>query len=237
MPTDALFQRFYFSKPWYVSGTVRFHELIRQLTPKNAAILEIGAGPTNGTSDFLATLGRVSGLDIDQAVRSNRALAEAHVFQGKQFPFSDGVFSVCVSNYVLEHVPNPVCHFKEIARVLTPGGVYIFRTPNLWHYVTIVSRILPHSAHLRFANKLRGLGGAHDPYPTTYLANSRRAIAKHARKSGMTIEKLELIEPEPSYGAISPLLFFPMMAYERIVNSAEFLSWLRVNLLGVLRKT
>jgi SAM-dependent methyltransferase len=236
MPTNALFQRFYFSKPWYVSGTALFHELVKSRAPKNADILEIGAGPSNKTSDYLSTLGRVTGLDIDKAVKTNHALGEAHVFDGKQFPFPDHSFAVCVSNYVLEHVPDPDLHFKEVARVLRPGGIYLFRTPNIWHYVTIASRLLPHSVHLRLANRLRGLKDAHDPYPTVYRANSQRAILRHAQNAALRVSALEMLEPEPSYGAANPILFFPMMFYERMVNRLNALKAFRVNILGILEK-
>lgn len=237
MPTNDLFQRFYFSKPWYVSGTALFHELIRARTPKNTRILEIGAGPVNATSNFLSTIGRVTGLDIDKSVETNPALAEAHVFEGERFPFADNAFAVCVSNYVLEHVANPDLHFKEVARVLRPGGLYFFRTPNIWHYITLASRLLPHSLHLKLANRLRGLEGAHDPYPTVYHANSRRALAKHASNAAMRVNTLKMIEVEPSYGAASPLLFFPMMFYERTVNRFNALSAFRVNILGAAEKS
>jgi len=237
MPTNALFQRFYFSKPWYVSGTALFHELIQAGTPKNAEILEIGAGPENATSNFLSSIGRVTGLDIDKSVETNPALTEAHIFDGGRFPFTDNRFTVCVSNYVLEHVANPDLHFKEVARVLRPGGIYFFRTPNIWHYITIASRFLPHSLHLKLANQLRGLKGAHDPYPTVYRANSRRALEKHACNAAMRINTLKMIEVEPSYGAASPLLFFPMMFYERTVNRLSALSAFRVNILGAVEKS
>jgi hypothetical protein len=45
-----------------------------------------------------------------------------------------------------------------------------------------------------------------------------------------------MIEAEPSYGAAHPLLFYPMMAYERVVNSSDLFSVFRVNILGTLRK-
>jgi hypothetical protein len=35
---------------------------------------------------------------------------------------------------------------------------------------------------------------------------------------------------------LHPLLFYPMMAYERLVNSSELFSPFRVNILGTFRK-
>jgi SAM-dependent methyltransferase len=236
MKTDGLFQKYYFSRPGFVNGTVQAHELCRSYIPAGSRILEIGAGPNNATSDFLATIGPVSGLDVSREVYDNTSLASAHVFDGRRFPFEPERFDACVSNYVLEHVEDTALHFAEVARVLRPGGVYCFRTPNHWHYVGMISSVLPHGVHLALANRLRSIPEAHDPYPTFYRANSLRRVAKLCETAGLETEVLRGIEVEPSYGRISPLLFFPMLAYERLVNASSLLEGLRVNILGVMRK-
>jgi 2-polyprenyl-3-methyl-5-hydroxy-6-metoxy-1,4-benzoquinol methylase len=51
-----------------------------------------------------------------------------------------GSFDARASNHVPEHVELPKLHLREAARALMPGGVYCFRTPNLWHYVTFAPR-------------------------------------------------------------------------------------------------
>jgi SAM-dependent methyltransferase len=43
--------------------------------------------------------------------------------------FSDSSFDLLVTQDVLEHVPNPDSAFREIARVLRPGGLHIFTVP------------------------------------------------------------------------------------------------------------
>lgn len=234
--TEALFRRFYFSQPWYFSGTQAFHKLIGDRVHDGSEILEVGAGPFNKTSEFLSTLGRVTGLDIDTSVDTNSALAEAKVFAGGCFPFPDCSFDVCISNYVLEHVDDVETHFCEVRRVLRPAGFYFFRTPNLWHYVTLSSRLLPHSIHLLLANRLLSAQRVRDPYPTFYRANTRATICGLAMQAKLAVLQLETIEPEPSYGAAHPALFYPMMAYERIVNRFTSLSGLRVNILGIVEK-
>ena len=46
-----------------------------------------------------------------------------------------------------------------------------------------------------------------------------------------------MIEPEPAYGRAHPLLFYPMMAYERVVNLSDTLSGLRITILLATRKS
>lgn len=228
-------KRFYDAESGFVDGTTEYHQLVAQVA--RGKILEIGSGPTNPSTRFLATLGEVTGLDVDPDVRGNADLARAEVFDGTRFPFDDAVFDVCASNYVLEHVPQPEVHFAEVRRVLRPGGAYVFRTPNRYHYVMIVSSLTPHGFHKLVANRLRGLpADAHDPYPTLYRANSERAVRRLAAGAGLRVETLRLVEKEPSYGMASPLLFYPLMAYERFLNSSERWSFLRANLFVTLRR-
>lgn len=237
MRTQALFHRYYHSKPGYVGGTEVFHQICRSQLAHGGRILEIGAGPTNPTTAFLAGIGTVTGLDVSPELQDNPHLTEAWVYDGITMPFPAESFDLCVSNYVLEHVVDPASHFQEVSRVLKPRASYCFRTPNRWHYVTITASLLPHSVHLRLANRLRALDAdAHDPWPTVYRANTRSQLRRWARRCGLMPGQLTMIEAEPSYGASHPLLFYPMMAYERLVNSTELLSSFRVNILGTFRK-
>jgi SAM-dependent methyltransferase len=237
MDTRALFDQHYFSKTTFVRGTTVFHRICQSHFTSAGRILEIGAGAANATSEFLAKMGIVIGLDVSAEVRNNSDLTEAYVYDGLRMPFPDESFELCVSNYVLEHVVNATYHFQEIFRILKPGGFYCFRTPNRWHYVTIASSLMPHSVHLRLANKLRALeNGAHDPWPTVYRANTRASLRRLAKTNCFLVEELRMVEAEPSYGAAHAVLFYPMMAYERLVNFSDSFSGFRVNILGTFCK-
>ncbi|MAI81117.1 MAG: hypothetical protein CL917_19405 [Deltaproteobacteria bacterium] len=230
-------KRFYASRPGWIHGTQQFHNLCSESIKPNSQILEVGAGLNNGTSQFLAERGRLDGVDIDPDVHQNDALENAWTIQGDDYPVENERYDACVSNYVLEHVADPDAHLNEIHRILKPGGCYIFRTPNLFHYVAMVSALTPHSFHKRYANRLRDLEAeAHDPYPTVYKLNTRKALHTRAINAGFKVMSLEMIESTPSYGASSRALFFAGLAYERVVMSTERLAGLRANLLGVLRK-
>lgn len=49
---------------------------------------------------------------------------------GGKMPFADGHFACVVSNSVLEHIPHVEIVLAEVARVLRPGGRFIFCVPN-----------------------------------------------------------------------------------------------------------
>ncbi len=67
---------------------------------------------------------------------------------GEQLPFADSTFDVIASYQVFEHVQDPAKVMAEVARVLKPGGVFHFSTPNymaFWepHYKVFWLPLLP----------------------------------------------------------------------------------------------
>ncbi len=197
-------------------------------------MLELGPGPGGRTSEFLAGwAARLTGLDIDDSVRGNHWLDEALVYGGDVFPFRNECFDAVVADYVVEHLADPERIFLEIGRVLKPGGVFLFRTPNVWHYVSMGARIMPEwiSSWARDGES-RGVR----TYATFYRCNSLRCCRRRLGRAGMEIVEYKMIEKEPSYGRRSRLLFMMMALYERVVNATRLLAWARANILCAARK-
>jgi SAM-dependent methyltransferase len=234
---EVYLRRYYSAKGGWVDGTTEFFSLIADSIQAGSRIMDVGAGPTNRVTHFLAGIGRVTAVDRDPAVTRNSDAHEAFVISSDQYPFGDNTIDACVSNYVLEHVDDPRAHLREVFRVLKPGGAYIFRTPNLLHYTSLVSRLTPHWFHVVVADRLRNLpAGGHDPYPTRYRINSERTVRRVAADAGFRVEVLRLVEKEPSYGLSSRILFLLFVAYERFVNKFKAAALLRSNIFCVLRK-
>lgn len=55
--------------------------------------------------------------------------------------FADGAFSLVTSTEVFEHVPNDHRGFREVARVLAPGGYFVFTVPIRPGAVTVVRAV------------------------------------------------------------------------------------------------
>lgn len=51
--------------------------------------------------------------------------AHTHLGDAQNLPFADETFDIVYMNAVLEHVPDVAKAFKEVARVLKPGGIFI----------------------------------------------------------------------------------------------------------------
>jgi len=236
--TEKYISKYYRSLPNWIDGTSQFHNLCREYITNNSNVLEIGAGPSNPTSNFLSRISKnVIGLDIENSVKNNEYINESYIYDGNKFPFPEKYFDVAVSNYVNEHIDNPSIHLREIYRVLKQNGMYIFRTPNLYHYVSLIGKLSPHWFHKMISNRLRNMGNnSPEPCPTYYKFNTPGICKIYLKNSGFNINKIILIEKEPSYGLSSKTLFYVFMLYERIVNSSELLSILRANILCVAGK-
>lgn len=227
----------YSARSGWEDGTAFFHRLCSQVLRRGDKVLEIGAGPSNPTSRFLASFTEVHGIDPDADVLRNEALASATVLEGDAYPFPDNSFDHCVSDYVVEHVADGPVHLGEVARVLRPGGAYIFRTVNRHHYVALIAAHTPQWFHVLVANRARANPrDTHDPYPTRYAMNSAGAVRAAAARAGLTVDRIEYVEKEPAYGRFFAPLFLALAGYERLVNSTEKLRGLRANLFVVLRK-
>lgn len=235
--TEAL-ERWYYSKPGWRPGSEEFRGWIAETASPHGDCLELGAGPGGKTSRFLgAHFAAVDGLDIDEDVRANRSLRTAYVYDGKRFPLADEAYDYLVADWVLEHVQRPQRLLAEAFRVLKPGGRFYFRTPNFWHYVSLVAWLTPHWIHDQLSGCLRRLPpDAHGVYPTFYRLNTPSRLRRLARHVGFEALELRMIEKEPAYGMASRLLFYPFLAYERIVNAGPVFRPFRANILGLFEK-
>ena len=83
---QAYLRRFYDRSRGFKDGTAEFHELCAAHLPPGGRYLEVGAGPTNATSTFLASLGETHGLDPDPDVRNNEALTSAATRSAQTVP-------------------------------------------------------------------------------------------------------------------------------------------------------
>ena len=216
---------------------MEFWDFIKAHTEEANRVLELGCGLTNNTSAFLKmNFSEVDGLDVDPGAKSNRYIHKVIIYDGKTWPVKDMSYDVVVADYVLEHLDRPRDTVREAFRALKPGGIFVFRCPNLWHYVTIVSRITPHWFHRLVANRLRGIDDGGDPYPTRYRINTRRSARRILGRCGFEELGIRMIEKAPWYGLGAIPLFFLFMLYERMVNATNFLAWMRSNILGAWRK-
>jgi 2-polyprenyl-3-methyl-5-hydroxy-6-metoxy-1,4-benzoquinol methylase len=105
---------------------------LRQFNEKDATFLDVGCS-TGRVLRLAATMGFApTGLDYSQwAIDHCRNLGfeVRHGSLINQWPGSD-VFDVIHCSHTIEHVPDPVAHFKEMYRLLKPQGQLMLAFPN-----------------------------------------------------------------------------------------------------------
>ena len=236
----AYSERFYESKPGWKSLYEQWWELVATHLTEKSTVLEIGGGPTRALTRRLRLKAeRLIGLDIDPVIRDNTLLDRAVVYDGKTFlGIEDDCIDLAVADWVNEHITNPDRHFSEVRRVLRPGGFYIFRTVNLYHYKALGAYVVPHRLQIPLARWLRhSAPDAYDPYKVLYRANTRRRIETLCAQAGLEVGWYCTIESIPAWGWGARPLFFLFMAYERVVNSSPRFAPLRHTIVCVARKT
>jgi SAM-dependent methyltransferase len=133
-------------------------------------VLDVGCG-TGHSFELLAPRETI-GVDVDPAALAGQD-RETHVADMRRLPFEDGAFESAVAVQSLEHVPEGAQAVQEVARVVTPGGVAVFVTPNRltfgppdeiidpYHFVEYDPRELEHLCSEQFANvEMYGLFGS-----------------------------------------------------------------------------
>jgi SAM-dependent methyltransferase len=173
-------------------GFVEFYTRVNALLSADSEVLDFGAGRGLWATEPLPELSRrlrafhervarVVGVDVDEAVLANPALAEAHVVvPGGRLPYDDSRFDLVLADHVLEHVApgDAPLVARELVRVLRPGGWLAARTPNKWGLIGIGARAVPNHLHVRVLGRLQPGRKAEDVFPVAYAMNTRRDLRR-----------------------------------------------------------
>jgi SAM-dependent methyltransferase len=244
MVSDRVFQHFYPNCRLSQRGlpaAEAFYDWVRQHTSPQTVMLNLGAGgpaPRGKIKKFKGEVARVVGVDIDPEVVNNPELDDAHVIGPEgQLPFPDQSFDLVLSDWVVEHVAEPVRFLREIGRVLREGGSMFLRTPNKHHYVGFLASTTPHWFHELVANRVRGnRPGSHEPWPSYYRLNTRRSITRAGDSAGFRAVEVRIWEGPPLYLVFNTAAFVLGVGYERLVNRFSPLEELRNCIMARLAK-
>jgi SAM-dependent methyltransferase len=133
-------------------------------------VLDLGCGDAASAKVFRAVRPDVRwvGLDIaDSDLARAVTTEEVILYDGEHIPLATGSIPLIYSRQVLEHVRHPEQVLAEVARVLTPGGIFIGSTSHLepyhayslWNYTPYGFDVLVEAAGLELAEIRPGPDG------------------------------------------------------------------------------
>ncbi len=104
-------------------------------------VLDLGCGI--GHSYELLAPRETVGLDRDPEALAGQA-RETVVGDMRELPFAAGSFASVLAVHSIEHVPDPERVAAEVVRVLAPGGMAVFVTPNRFTFARAEEIIDPY---------------------------------------------------------------------------------------------
>src|SRR5882672_4032677 len=125
----------------------------------------------------------VVGVDVDSQSLAAPSSIRRITCNLETLAFDDGAFDFITCNMVVEHLSAPAKVFKEFFRVLRPGGVVIILTPNIYHWVNIMSMLTPFLFH-RWILKTLFNREPEDVFPTLYRCNTERTTQRLLGSAG-----------------------------------------------------
>jgi SAM-dependent methyltransferase len=202
-----------------------YEEHLRRHARGATAWLELGCGHqllppwrAEAEATLVAECPLMVGIDyVLDSLQKNRTVP--HLCQGdiRALPFADESFDLVTANMVVEHLDDPVTQFTEVARVLKPGGIFLFHTPNVLSYPAAVSRRLPDGVKRGLARVLEGRE-AEDVFHTYYRANTDEAVREVAAQSGLEVAAIDFTGTTPIFSVVPPVAALELLYIRRLMR-------------------
>ncbi len=231
---NAYRERYRAIRPGWRSSGDQLETVVRSHVAAQSSVLDLGCGRGGVVELLWREVRLAAGLDPDSPSLNEHRAHGMPVIRGvgERLPFVDESFDLVVSLWVLEHLQEPVDTFREVRRVLRPGGHFVFLTPNMRNPLMVANRIgkaLP-GLQRRLVPRFYGRDEA-DTFPVRYRANTVEAVRAHARASGLEVYDLRVVA-DPTYLAVNSFMFNASVMSERVMPRG----W-GVHLLGDLIRT
>lgn len=121
------FSMYWFARRYYAA-------LVRRYAPSCGKLLELGCGLGHLLGllqeDFDCVGVDIAEYSIEQ-LKHNAPRAEGFVMSAEDLSrFADGEFSAVVALHLVEHLSDPADTIRQVYRILRPGGLFFYATPN-----------------------------------------------------------------------------------------------------------
>lgn len=222
---NAYRHRYAALRPGWRPATELYEALIRERLRPGMRVVDLGCGRGGVLEQLGPAADRPLGFDPDlRSLIEHRlpALPRAAA-TADAIPLPAASVDLALASWVLEHLPDPARTFGEAARILRPGGAFVFIAPNAHSPAALLNRAL-RPLQSRLVPRLYARDES-DAFPVVYRANTRRRIDALARAAGLECQAFHHVE-DPTYFAFHPLIFrlnaalvrvLPRGMYEHIV--------------------
>ena len=185
-----------YEQPWLT-------EVVPFASFQGRRVLEVGCGAGYDALTFCRSGADYTGLDLTPE-NVERAFTHLGFYgfhptivqgDGEQLPFADESFDVVYSNGVLHHTPDMEAAFREVSRVLVPGGgfwVLVYNKHSIFHLVTLYLFTYVLSGRWRrdtmadVRSDIEYTTGEARPLVNVY---SRGEVKRLLRRAGMQVER------------------------------------------------
>jgi SAM-dependent methyltransferase len=217
----------------YRSFEMQVNELLRP----ESALLDVGCGRSAPVlSKYVGRARRLIGLDvIPFEIETQIPGVELHNGSIAATGFPEASVDLVMARSVMEHVAEPMRAFREMHRILTPGGSFVFLTANLWDYASLIAKIVPNRWHPEIVQRVEGRA-PEDVFPVEYKCNTKSSIRRFAAAAGFEVSRLDYLGQYPAYFLFNGPLFLLATGYEKLIARTPALHFLRGWLLAVLRR-
>lgn len=216
-----------------------FEEKVLELLRPSSTVLDIGCGRSAPNLRRLTgRAARLIGVELVEFTPETKAIPELELYindMANLKDIADASIDLAYCRAVMEHVDQPLACYREIRRVLKPGGKFVFLTANIWDYASIIAMLVPNALHPVIVNRTEGRQ-MEDTFPTRYRTNSRNKIARLCLASGLEIEQFSYLGQYPNYFMFNRYAFLLGSKYELFLRRHPALHWLRGWILAVITK-
>jgi len=204
-------------RPGYEDSVTLYARLVGRYVTREARVLDAGCGRGGVIELHWEKVKQAVGLDADlPSLKEHRCLEQLVTGDLARVPFPSAYFDLILCSWLMEHLATPDEVFRELARVLIPGGHLVLVTPNAWNYVTLVQRLVPGRFQEWLAGRIYGREQK-DTFALAYRANTKGSLDDKFRRVGLVNEEFHFVG-DPSYIAGSDLLFRLGVWWERITD-------------------
>jgi ubiquinone/menaquinone biosynthesis C-methylase UbiE len=228
--------------PGHASSQYVYWRELKQNLPEAAVWLDLGCGRQLFTEwmaaeqqEMIRRSKQLVGIDLNRvSLLRHEGLRDRVEGSLERLPFRDGAFDLVTANMVVEHLRDAREILQEIRRVLKPGGLFIFHTPNYLNFKISGASLVPQALKNRLVWFIEERK-EEDIFPTFYRMNTPKAIRRVGAAVGFSVERLTLTDTSALTVILGPIVILELL-WIRLCR-LEGLRNLRSNIIAVLKNS